>query len=494
MNNIYLISEKVEINNYKKYDFSTIIDGNQKFDERITFIIFDVEKLINFLLAIIKKYYRHQIFIILLTKKKKKRLKLIIESKIKRFTEYRKAYFDNNNIFIYNDSIKGYKKIPNTILKIYCYFNQLGYRFLKQISLTNKAIQLKKEIKQDYTHYFNILLLGISGSGKNTFINTLFGEKKAYASGGKLFGTFKYNYYVHNSYPIRIIDSSSFEEEMEAYTKLQMIYNKNSENIILDDSINDIFKFNNDGRNNIHLLLYFNIYNLRYDDIFRGYYSFLNKVIERNIPIIFIINKCDSSIFEDEDEKEDLEWQIKKAREGTNFENFETYFINSIKKEGIDILLNGIYKRFKNYRIEDYLLYKFKNNSTLNSSDLHQIKDSFFLYNINPYDILEESLKKSVLDIKKLMIKFAEYYCGEFKLSDYINFYFKNIFSLLAELVKKIYSYFEEEQSLEDTKEFIKLKLCQYFNIDFPILNEEKEIKIIYLNLMSKDLNLILLS
>ena len=113
----------------------------------------------------------------------------------------------------------------------------------------------------------------------------------------------------------------------------------------------------------------------------------------------------------------------------------------------------------------------------MNSSDLHQIKYLFYLYNINPYDILEESLKKSVLDIKKLMIKFAEYYCGEFKLSDYINFYFKNIFSLLAELIKKIYSYFEEEQSLEDTKEFIKLKICQYFNIHFPILNEEKEIK-----------------
>ena len=146
------------------------------------------------------------------------------------------------------------------------------------------------------------------------------------------------------------------------------------------------------------------------------------------------------------------------------------------KKKGIDILLNGIYEKFKYYRIEDYLLNKFNNNS-LKLSDLRLIKDSFFLDNINPYDILEESLKKSVLDIKKLMIRFAEYYCGEFKLYDYVSFHFNNIFSLLAELIKKIYSYFEEEQSLEDIKAFIKLKICQYFNIHFQILNEEKEIK-----------------
>ena len=52
------------------------------------------------------------------------------------------------------------------------------------------------------------------------------------------------------------------------------------------------------------------------------------------------------------------------------------------------------------------------------------------------------------------MIKFAEYYCGELKLYDYINFYFNNIFPLLAELIKMIYSYFEEEQLLEDIRRY----------------------------------------
>ena len=111
-----------------------------------------------------------------------------------------------------------------------------------------------------------------------------------------------------------------------------MIYNKNSENIIFDDSTNDIFKFSNDRRNNIHLLLYFNTYMVKYD-IFPRDYPLLNEAIERHIPIIFILNKCDDSVFEYEDEKEDLEMEIKEARKGTNYENFQTYFINCIKKK-----------------------------------------------------------------------------------------------------------------------------------------------------------------
>ena len=284
------------------------------------------------------------------TKKKKKRLKLINESKIKNFI---KTYFDINNIFIYNDSIKGYKKITNAILKIYCYINQLGYRFLKQISLTNKALKLKKEIKRNFTHYFNILLCGIPGSGKSTFINILFGEKKAYAIRSKLFGTNKYYYYIHNSYPIRIIDSSPIGTEMETSKNSLMIYKNHSENIILDDTTNDIFKFYNDRRNNIHLLLYFNIYNGKYGispiDI-----PLIHAAFESKIPIMLIINKCGHEIFEKKTEKKILESEIKEEIKVANFEifeNLETYLINCIEKKGIDILLNGIYEKFKNYKI-----------------------------------------------------------------------------------------------------------------------------------------------
>ena len=65
LDNIYLISEKYENKNKNIYDFSKIIDGNQAFNERIIFIIFDVEELVEFLLKIIKKYYMHLIIIYL---------------------------------------------------------------------------------------------------------------------------------------------------------------------------------------------------------------------------------------------------------------------------------------------------------------------------------------------------------------------------------------------------------------------------------------------
>lgn len=66
--------------------------------------------------------------------------------------------------------------------------------------------------------------------------------------------------------------------------------------------MNDIFHFYEDKRNNIHLLLYFNVYNDKYD-VLPGELPVVYDAKDKNIPIIFIINKCKDEIFNDEDEK-----------------------------------------------------------------------------------------------------------------------------------------------------------------------------------------------
>ena len=299
-------------------------------------------------MKVINKYYKNQIFIVIFTNKDLNNLRLDITEKINKLTETKRSYFDMNNIFIYKNENNGHKKILMTILKIFAYFNQLGDWFFMNLFENGLSIDgLDEEIKHlFYTHYFNILLCGRTGTGKSTFINKIMGEKKSFTLKTKSAGTERNNYYIHKDYPIKIIDVCGFaegSEGKETLERLNSIYNKNSNNIIIDESMNDIFNFYEDKRNNIHLLLYFNVYNDKYD-ILPGELPIIYEAKDKKIPIIFIINKCNDGIFNDEDEKNDLLDDIKEIRKNTDFEKNKTYFINCINGNGFNELLSGIYE------------------------------------------------------------------------------------------------------------------------------------------------------
>ena len=233
------------------------------------------------------------------------------------------------------------------LLKVYCYFNQLGDGFYKQLMLKNQNILgLEEETKHLFlTHYFNILVYGRTGVGKSAFINQIMGEKKSFTLKTKSIGTERNNFYIHRNYPIKIIDVCGFAEGNEAkenLEKLNMIYKKDLTNILIDEPMNDIFNFYGDKRNNIHLLIYFNIHGDSYD-IFPGELPIMYDIKEKKIPIIFVVNKCPDKIFEDEDSIDFLKDDVLNARKGTDFENYETYFINCINGKGFDKLLKGIF-------------------------------------------------------------------------------------------------------------------------------------------------------
>lgn len=422
-------------------------------------------------------------FIIIFTNENIENLRAKIQSKVESLTQGKKCYFDMNNIFILKNEPDGHKKILISILKVFSYFNQLGDGFFKQLNgMGLKIDNLEKEFKHlYYTHYFNILLCGKSGAGKSTFINAIMGEKKAFTLKNISAGTYRNNYYIHKDYPIKIIDVCGLAAGNEAEENLErfkLIYNEDSNNIIIDEYTNDSFSFYGDKRNNIHLLLYFGVFDDKYD-IVSGELQIILEAIDKKIPIIFVVNKCPDRVFENEEEKDETLEEIKEAREKTDYGNYKTYLINCLNKNGFGDLLDGIYDNYKQYLISTANLNKIKNN-TINEEEFKAIyKDSIFFGNINPKDVfLNESLINSVIDIKSLVVKLAGFYSKELSILPTIKFFlfdklynnlFKNaetnFFPLLTDLVKKIYNNFGYNKSTEECNKYIIITLKQYFKL-----------------------------
>ena len=493
LDKIYYLKDIYIDKNAKEKDYTNILESNKddEFGFRKLLIFFDEENILDFLLKIVKKFYQQQIFVLFFTEKNIEDFRMEISSKLSKLKETHLCYFDMNNIFIYENSLKGYKYSIMSLIKVYIYFNQLGDGFYKYLYEKQMKIEgLESEVSHLYlTHYFNILLYGRTGTGKSTFINKIMGEKKSFTLKTKSIGTERNNFYIHRNYPIKILDVCGFAEGNEAkenLEKLNLIYKKESTNIIIDEPTNDVFSFYGDKRNNIHLLIYFNIYDDRYD-IFPGELPFMYDAVDKKIPIIFVVNKCPDEIFEEEEDFELLKNEVKEGRKG-DFQNYDTYFINCINGNGFDQLLQGIFNRYKKYIIKDKDLSDILDLSmpTLQFNNLFE--HSFFFGGISPKDnFLNESLIQSVLDIKKLIVELAGYYSNEMGFIDSLSFYFhnrlynqiwrnaeKNLFPLLTDLVKKIYSNFGEEKNYDECNTFIKIKLAQYFNLDIEGLNIPK--------------------
>ena len=452
-------------------------------------ILFDNEKLPERIKKIYDKFYKEPIFVIIFTSKDVKEIRMKINIQLKKLSNLKKPFVDIDNFYIYENNTQNHKKVILPLLKVFTYYNQLGDGFFKDIADMNLNIEgLREEFNYLFrTHYFNILLCGRTGTGKSTFINKIMGEKKSFTLKSKSSGTFRNNYYIHKKYPIKIIDVCGFAEGSEGkdnYEKINSIYNKNLDNVIIDQSLSDIFDFYEDKRNNIHLLLYFNIYDDKYD-VLPGEMPVILEAIEKKIPIIFIVNKCPDEIFEEDNEEiiNDLKEIINDARKDTVYQNFETYFINCLNCKGFDKLLEGIYNKFS------YCIIKYEDMELLKDAKIEEsyfknlYKDSFFLGNIEPqYYLLNDSLIASIKDIQQLVIKLASYYTNELGFFKTIGFYLfdkiynniwrnseTNFFPLLTDLVKKIYSNFNINKNYNECNDFIKLKISQYFDIDLNI-------------------------
>ena len=456
-------------------------------EKKVVLVFFETEDTLDNLISIIEEIYMHQPFVIIFTNKDLNVFQYEIKKKInEELDDDFLPYFDMDNIFVHKNNNEGYKKVILSIIKVYRYFNQLGDSFFKQLPQLIDMENIDKEIQHlSFTHYFNILLCGRTGTGKSTFINKIMGEKKSFTLKYQSAGTYRNNYYIHKKYPIKIIDVCGFaegNEGKETQKKLNAIFNQDINDIIIDEPMNDIFTFYGDKRNNIHLLLYFTVYKDKYD-ILPGELPIIFEARDHNIPIIFIVNKCADELFEKPKKRKILDKEIEMARKNTDFKDYKTFYINCITKRGFDELLEGIYEQFKKNIISDQNLEKLKNGTMEQEAFNELFKTSFFFGNIKPEDVfLNESITNSVRDIKLLVVKIAGYYYNELGFWKSIGFYLftkiynsykknadTNFFPILTNLIQTIYSNFGYDKTLEECNNFIKNKISEYFNINVQL-------------------------
>ena len=173
------------------------------------------------------------------------------------------------------------------LLRICSYYNDLGDRIVIWHKNSEYPIDYNL-IDSEFNSYINIFCLGKTGTGKSTFLNKFFGEKRSKQGGTRLSTTKKIVRFGIDKVPIRIYDIPGFEDEKTI-------------NIVNDKLREKTEEMNND-RDTIHLILYF--INNKRETIFD---KMENKIIEtlktnnKDIRIIFImthstIDPCDINI------------------------------------------------------------------------------------------------------------------------------------------------------------------------------------------------------
>ena len=225
-----------------------------------------------------------------------------------------------------------FSKITNYISDKISYYN--GYGDLYD----------KNDLKAEYL--FNVLVCGISGVGKSTFINMFLHSKRSKEGEGNSV-TDKIIRFTHPKYPIGIYDTPGFENE-ETVIKVRELL-KNYNEILRDE------------RKKINLILYF----LPYTDrlILDIEKPMLDYLCGLDCEIIFVINKVDDDLNEDnylkykENFENHIEDNYSQYREMIHYVPINLYpKYNKGKLQnkafGLDNLFEKIYKIFLKYKID----------------------------------------------------------------------------------------------------------------------------------------------
>ena len=138
-----------------------------------------------------------------------------------------------------SDEIKEFHK---RLFRICSYYNELGDQFLIWTKDSEDPVAYDL-INAEFNSYINIFCLGKTGSGKSTFLNKFFREKKSKQGGTGRSTTSKIVRFGIDGIPIRIFDIPGFEGE----ETIEKVNNK---------LIQTASEMNTD-KDKIHLILYF---------------------------------------------------------------------------------------------------------------------------------------------------------------------------------------------------------------------------------------------
>ena len=516
-------------------------NNNHKIIYKNVFILKDIDNFDECFMKLIIDEYKEQFFIIIVNENKSENLKLDLGNKLDNYFKVKnvlKEIIDEiKNDFIINNTIiiNTYNELVLCLLKLYSYFNQIDdYNFIELIYnhnlLPDKDKEdekdengIKKEIDEIYNneHCINIKICGNSSYGKSAFINTIMGEKRSLT--GKPTGTTKKNnIFISKKYQLRLFDDLGFDQGNEGFVNEEFSKLKEEKNkIIIDEDMKLSYGYNEDYRNNIHLLLYFFKYNNPYN-ISAAHFKYVKEFLDKGIPIIFIINFSDDKIFKAKDEykdnylkdpnkynssnnyylkllddiQEQLEIKIKdltKIEKEQNeliekFKQIPKIPINCLFKKGFNDLFKEIYNIFQKNLVNPDIIQLLEKGENYGSANLDldglnvTLKDNPFFIGIKFKDIISVQLKESVNLIKILILKLTGQYSGKSKV--WIKFAFSRMWNLISEtigtlwrphnefyplltdLVSKIYNIFGETKKDEECNAYIKQSLTKYFHIN----------------------------
>ena len=154
-------------------------------------------------------------------------------------------------------------EINNYLLKFACCYNEIGdlFTFIKNNNNNNNISY----------NFVNILCVGRTGTGKSTFINTFFNERKCNVGGNGMSKTKRINFYSDFSKQIRIYDTIGFEGEESTSKIIKLLQRLNVELI--------------NCKQKIHLILYFIQGKINFEE---HEYKVFNEIIKYKSHIIFI--------------------------------------------------------------------------------------------------------------------------------------------------------------------------------------------------------------
>lgn len=237
-------------------------------------------------------------------------------------------------------------KLYKRLWRICSYYNELGDQFIIWPKYDDSPHPYDL-VNCDSPSYINIFCLGKTGSGKSTFLNKFFNEKRSKQGGTGKSTTTKIVRYGIENFPIRIYDIPGFEGK----DTIKVVNKKLSETT----------KEMNNDKDRVHLILYF--INFKEETIF---YEMENTIIntlrENNseVRIIFVFTHCTINPYEDKlnkKKKDILKNKIDKAINiiGTTFGNAYTIEQNYFKKDSIiqeNLILVNFIKDYENDKEE----------------------------------------------------------------------------------------------------------------------------------------------
>jgi GTP-binding protein EngB required for normal cell division len=313
--------------------------------------------------------------------------------------------------------------INNYLLQFASSYNEIGDYLSNKISDNNNL---------NY-NFINILCVGRTCTGKSTFINTFFKERKCLVVGNGLSKTKRINFYSDFSKQIRIYDTIGFEGEESTSKIIKLLQRLNVELI--------------NCKQKIHLILYFIQGKINFEE---HEYKVFNEIIKYKSHIIFIKTHSKNNLPETYQREKNRLYEnighlykkneqnliqnnvsnkeIEKIKELyvnylLNYDKFENLILMNLRKDeddskifGMDNLYKAIYNYLKDHiiRIQDINNIEFDNNQNNpnNNNNINPIyfiiKDNLFLKKYRTIKDIFESLQWD----KKLIIAKNAFYAG----------------------------------------------------------------------------------